>query len=436
MLIIKVLMIAVGAQFAATGTFDVWWGRRFRDGHPLPLRMGLTSTGTRLVNREWGGRLAVRGGLQVLLFGLVALAGALWLVRNDRMTIGAYQVRLFSPSSHLWLDAAEMFALLMLALFVQRNSAWLFRERRPEPPRVSSWTPFPKGQSRRTGRLWILCGSMWCLLVAGLCVFLTVRLMTGDTQGAVMVLTPPVVVLSAPAYVLGLNLRRHGRRHLARVLDSPAAVGDEPFVLYLRSFVDDALLDAPQERPSMPALTQFLVSGRSEEEQIARAARRIGPLVAVGEPGERLPYAGADRFYLPLDDWQKPVSDLIRKARLVVLSAGTSEGTLWELRECMRLLPPSRVVLLVALEADAYEKFRRVAGARIPRFRPDPRIKNPMLRSSLQALIRYDDQWRPTFVWLESEAMRISRAPLFRDLVYVALKHALAPSVARLTRAD
>ena len=167
MLIIKVLMIAVGAQFAATGTFDVWWGRRFRAGHPLPLRMGLTSTGTRLVNREWGGRLAVRGGLQVLLFGLVALAGALWLVRNDRMTIGAYQVRLFSPSSHLWLDAAEMFALLMLALFVQRNSAWLFRERRPEPPRVSSWTPFPKGQSRRTGRLWILCGSMWCLLVAG-----------------------------------------------------------------------------------------------------------------------------------------------------------------------------------------------------------------------------------------------------------------------------
>ncbi|MCO8275838.1 hypothetical protein M1L60_35185 [Actinoplanes sp. TRM 88003] len=259
----------------------------------------------------------------------------------------------------------------------------MFRERRVEPPRITEWTAFPNGQSRRTGRPWIWCGGAWCLLVVGVCVHLNVLIFLGDTRGAAIVLTPAAVVVSGPAYVMGLNLRRHGRRHLARVLDSPGAVGDEPFVLYLRSFVDDARLDVPQERPSMPALTKFLIAGRSEEEQIARAVRRIGRLVAVGEPGERLPYAGADRVHLPLDDWQEPVSDLIGRARLVVLSAGTSKGTLWELQECMRLLPPKRLVVLVPLE---------------------------------------------------SEAMRIGRAPFFRDMVHVALKYALAPSADRLSR--
>ncbi|MEJ8653583.1 hypothetical protein WKI65_37450 [Streptomyces sp. MS1.AVA.3] len=74
--------------------------------------------------------------------------------------------------------------------------------------------------------------------------------------------------------------------------------------------------------------------------------RRFGRVVAVGQPGERLPLPGADRFYLPLDDWQPVVSDLIGRARLVILIAGTGPGTLWELTEAARLLRPEQLLLL------------------------------------------------------------------------------------------
>ena len=86
-------MIAVGSQFVTTGVFDAYWGRRFRDGYPLPERIGRLPGGNRIVDRKWGRGLWIRGSLQVFFFGLLALAGVGWLLRDDRMTIGPNQVR-------------------------------------------------------------------------------------------------------------------------------------------------------------------------------------------------------------------------------------------------------------------------------------------------------------------------------------------------------
>jgi hypothetical protein len=438
-LVLKVLMIAVGSQFVTTGVFDAYWGRRFRDGHPLPERMGLVR-GHRIVDREWGRGLWIRGSLQVFFFGLLGLAGAGWLLRDDRMTVGPNQVRLFSASSSMSLDLLEMFALTMIPIFIYFNSYWMFAERRPAPAPPGTWAPPSKGQSRAKGAALIACGTLWCAAGAGVCVVTTLLIMTGHSNPGFLVFMPAIIFLSAPAYEAGLNLRRRGRRHRATVLSSPDEIPDGPFVLYLRSFADDMRLDVAQPRPGMPVLSQFLVSGRSEEEQVARAVRRLGRLVAVGEPGERLPYVGADRVYLPAGDWQAPVHDLIVRARMVVLAVGRSEGAMWELEECLRVLPPERLVLLVPMEQPEYDEFRAAALKRVtrraalPSYRPDPRIRSGLLRSRLKALIRYDTGgWRPTFVWLESELRPGNRMAVFRDQIYVALKHALAPAVDRLT---
>ena len=433
-------MIAVGSQFVTTGVFDAYWGRRFRDGYPLPERMGRLPSGNRIVDRKWGRGLRIRGSLQVFFFGLLALAGVGWLLRDDRMTIGPNQVRLFSASSNVSLDLLEMAALTVIPLFIYFNSYWMFAERRVEPAPPGTWVPYPNGQSRAKGAALIACGTVWCAAVAGACVFLTLLIMIGHSNLGFLVFMPAIVFLSAPAYEAGLNLRRRGRRHRATVLSSPDEITDRQFVLYLRSFADDVRLDVAQSRPGMPVLSQFLVSGRSEEEQVARAVRRLGRLVAVGDPGERLPYVGADRVYLPAGEWQAPVRDLILRARLVVLAVGRSKGAMWELEECLRVLPPERLVLLVPMEQEEYDEFRAAALKRVarrtalPLYRPDPRIRSGLMRSRLKALIRYDtDQWRPTFVWLESEVRPANRWAVFRDQIYVALKHALAPTVGRLS---
>jgi hypothetical protein len=440
-LVLKVLMIAVGAQFVTTGIFDAFWGRRFRDGYPLPERMGRNIYGDRIVDRRWGRSLWIRGSLQVAFFGLLALAGLAWLLRDDRMTVGHHQARLFSASSDPQLDLVEMFVLTVITVAIWLNSKLMFSDRRVEPAPPGTWTPFPKGQSRSKGVALIAGGTVWCAAVAGLCVFLTALMMAGHTDPGFVVFMPALVFISAPAYVAGLDLRRRGRRHRARVFTSPDEIPDRPFVLYLRSFADDVQLDVAQFRPGMPILNQFLVSGRSGEEQLARAVRRLGPLVAVGEPGERLPYVGADRVYLPAGEWQPPVRDLIGRARLVVLAVGRSDGALWELAECMRVLAPERLVLLVPLERDEYRDFRSAAVKRgippaaLPLYPPDASLGGHILHTRLKALVRYGGAgWEPTFVWLASELTRTTRMPEFRDRVYVALKHALAPTVDRLGR--
>ena len=100
---------------------------------------------------------------------------------------------------------------------------------------------------------------------------------------------------------------------------------------------------------------------------MTRRFRRFGQVVAVGRPGERLPLLGASRGYLPLDDWQGPVSMLIKGARVVLLLIGPSDGTVWEYVEAVRLLEPARLVLLVDCDLPAYYRFRALADAEYAR---------------------------------------------------------------------
>jgi hypothetical protein len=49
---------------------------------------------------------------------------------------------------------------------------------------------------------------------------------------------------------------------------------------------------------------------------------KIGPFVAIGRPGERLPQLGAIRLYVADPEWQEMVTRLMSEAALVVLRAG------------------------------------------------------------------------------------------------------------------
>ncbi|WP_405730861.1 hypothetical protein OG885_14085 [Streptomyces sp. NBC_00028] len=221
------------------------------------------------------------------------------------------------------------------------------------------------------------------------------------------------------AVVAGSRLARHGRRHTARVLERPEELPDRKFTLYLRPFDVDHTLNKVMQAPRASLRERVThTSGRTFEEALARGLRRrFGRVVAVGKPGERLPLPGADRFYLPLAEWQAPVSGLIGRARVVALVTGASAGTLWELTECMRLLPPERLLLLVFSDEMEYEAFRAAVPAafeersrelaregsaplRTPVFPAYPPLHNPqsLVRGTgLQGLIHFDAAWQPTF---------------------------------------
>jgi hypothetical protein len=124
-------------------------------------------------------------------------------------------------------------------------------------------------------------------------------------------------------------------------------VRPEPFALYLRPF---ASTNAVQEDVIAPM--SFAVGGglflagstRFElEQQIERATRSLGPLVALGEP---LEHVGAGRIRVEEDTWRGAVEVLTGSADLIVLLPSSRAGTLWEVERILSSDLISRTVFV------------------------------------------------------------------------------------------
>jgi hypothetical protein len=227
-------------------------------------------------------------------------------------------------------------------------------------------------------------------------------------------------VLAVPLLFLGMLLLIRGKQYLARARASERAVeADRPPVLYLRPFRAD------QRVRGMVLSSTFmsLSSLASEEEQLADAVRPIGPLVAIGRPGEALPLPGALRVYAGNDEWQAEVGRMLASAQLVILRPGASEGVRWEIEQVFRSVVPERLLLLmVGVKQPAYESFARLvqsaAGAELPSF---AQVREGR---AVRGVLRFDMQWRPTFSALRAPFWRRSSYKPMRPLLHYALRPA------------
>jgi hypothetical protein len=100
---------------------------------------------------------------------------------------------------------------------------------------------------------------------------------------------------------------------------------------------------------------------------------RVGPVVAIGRPGERLPELGAARLYAADDQWRDRVSSLVRHARVVLIRAGNTPNLWWEIEQTMIAVPASRVILVCLGAAEQLktfdQKFTEKFG--VPRVNPE-----------------------------------------------------------------
>ncbi len=106
------------------------------------------------------------------------------------------------------------------------------------------------------------------------------------------------------------------------------------FCLYLRPFASTDALETYIAQPILGGGRSGMVATeRLEfETQLERAARSIGPLVALGQP---LEHEGAGRIRVRDDEWQDAIHVLMDAARLIVLLPAAQPGTLWEVRELL-----------------------------------------------------------------------------------------------------
>ncbi|TWF93387.1 TIGR04222 domain-containing membrane protein [Saccharopolyspora dendranthemae] len=296
-----------------------------------------------------------------------------------------------------WIGSAPGIVPFMgwMGYLAVRAEHWDSASRRP----LGSLLPARKtGPDRRVGWLYRSLGAL-CAVVA-LLVFWVVDFGWG------------AIALFVACCLVGAGLATRGRKHLAVEGREALRSGQRPPVLYLRSFAHDALLEGASPFRS---LMTALGSRSSYIEEIARAVRNFGTLVAIGDPGSRLPGLGPAQIYVEPDStrpgqelqrWQAEVLGLLRGSALVLISAGYSDGLRWEFAQATANVLPERLVVFVPLNRAQYARFRELTEAYFPAGLPaDPRKSSTWGSEPVHGLVHFDRDWTPHFVPFRRHAL-------------------------------
>lgn len=196
-------------------------------------------------------------------------------------------------------------------------------------------------------------------------------------------------ILYPAGITLAVRLFPKGRRTLAP--DAFAEfdrLPDRRPVLFLRPFERD-----PSDKAT---LIKGLAPGDPFELAAVKELRRLGPVIAVGKPGEKLPPLGAGRLYVPEDRWQTVILELLAASQYVFFVFGSTAGLFWELQTIVERVHPAKVI--VCIPPDRRGENRREAWLRFrDRTRdvfPKPLPENP----GPAFLMHFDESWRPILV--------------------------------------
>jgi hypothetical protein len=127
---------------------------------------------------------------------------------------------------------------------------------------------------------------------------------------------------------IGMTLYRVGRGIWTRGAAQLLQDDKRSPVVYLRSFRADR-------------------RGSDTEHTLVEKASKIGPVVAVGEPGERFPPFGAARLYVDHAHWHDVVARLVAVAQLIIFRIGDTEGFWWELKHAAEKVDPGKVLIWI-----------------------------------------------------------------------------------------
>jgi hypothetical protein len=193
---------------------------------------------------------------------------------------------------------------------------------------------------------------------------------------------------------LGAWLIKTARRGSARrPADLPLTDSRAP-VLYLRPFAADSRTSRVIARDGV---TDLLFNTRTEEELVAEVLGGIGPCVAIGRPGERLPELGFNRFYVSQDKWRDTVLEYLPKARLVVLMGGASENFSWEVEKALELVKPQQLLLFVPANTKERRGFSELLKRLLPQA-PPAVPKNAVIKAkAFIALVYFASDWTPSY---------------------------------------
>jgi len=356
-----------GPVILCAGILSVLVGRSLRGGSPRAARITVgigvgALVYTALLGTKYAATgvseryapfalLAAAASAHALTSGGAALSSAKGLVRAWGATATAALVATVAATAvavrgttESAVDRAAAVTLLALA-GAQLVRALRAVRRGPVPAALTALAPVaePSGEAVPSPAE----RSVGCFVVAWRAPFIVF--------GVILLFAAPLLALlllpiAAFVWFVPLWIRRGWSRAVRR--DGPwSRLRTSGGVLYLRSFT----ADRTRVRASLLRHPTLRLGRVPFEEAVARPLWRVGPVVAAEATHGLAPLVsplGAARRALPMDDWQKTLTQWIAGARLVVAAAGATEGLRWELAEVDRVGVMDRLLVVIALGHD------------------------------------------------------------------------------------
>ncbi len=212
---------------------------------------------------------------------------------------------------------------------------------------------------RQWGRAGWACAVAFVLLVLSL---VWIGFMINPPEGAEPSGTPAYILLFLFFSQAFTAVRCLKRRSAHAFSDADLDNDKRAPILYLRPFTQDSavLSSGPRIfnilnpfswgkvmrwRGMLSSWAAFWKFNWTFEQLLEDRTRHLGPLVAIGQPGAP-PILGAHNLFVG-DEWKDRVADLSRRAQLVVLAAGDTEGIKWEVNFMLKNLEPTKCLIYV-----------------------------------------------------------------------------------------
>jgi len=128
-------------------------------------------------------------------------------------------------------------------------------------------------------------------------------------------------------------------------------------VLLLQSFALDSLpLSSLEQQNSYSWLHLFgWLDQRTFEDRLTEAFADVGPVIAIGRPGEAVQPLGAAREYADEDSWRDAVLNRARTAQLVLMLVDGTPGMEWELEHIPSVNGLRRIVLVLPPRSEVHD---------------------------------------------------------------------------------
>lgn len=245
----------------------------------------------------------------------------------------------------------------------------------------------------RKGRIYVGVGVL--LFVLGSLAMLLFRYgsVIGFSVGDMPIFLYGILIVLAG---LGIRFTTHGKKLKTKDAHQILQEDKRPIFLYLRSFT----LDEEDARQEISLPGGLSVPINPWESGLSVAFGKVGDLVGIGKPGEKLATVGAARVYVTDDEWQDKVLELVQKSDIVIWTYGATEGLRWEIQRLVNNVPPEKLVLAMPFWDKKMSKRKIIwAEARENMSAIFPKALPEAVGNSL--FVSFEKDWTP--IWVNTQ---------------------------------